>query len=128
MREFVPDKAIKPGAKKGTYQCNYRSNISAANLGKNGPGAGAGYRPANTEYQSAVHISPMESFVFYADDLPVDGFCPKFFQYQNRDDRYKNSKPDYAIHVESLEAEHFLDPEPANHFGFYKDNAKSYPD
>lgn len=126
MREFIPDKAIKPGAKKSTQKRNDSRNVTASNLSENRSGTGAGYRPAQAKNQSAEYIPPMEGFVFYAYGFTVEGFCPKLFQDENRDHRHKNGKPDNAIHVKGLEAEHFLNSEPAHHFGFDEDNAESH--
>ncbi len=116
MRQFFAEQTINPCTSNGTQQRNHGYYKAASYLRKQWAWACTCNSPAKTKYQPAVYIAPMEFFCW--DD---DSFAAKCFKLKTFNDEYgygtnNYSTPDYAVHVEGLQPEHFLDPEPRNNF------------
>jgi hypothetical protein len=60
------------------------------------------------------------------DRLVVDRSYFEFFYQLNRDHSNNYGRSDNAKHMETLQTEHFLDPEPRYYFSFDEQDAKEH--
>lgn len=124
MRQVISYQTIHPCARHGAQKRNRYNRQPAAYKGEKRPGAGAGNGPAQAEYQPAVNVAPgkflfgdHDRFAIYRPEIKA------FYQpYGNHP--HHNGAADNAVHMERLEPEHFLYPEPGDDLAFNKHDPK----
>lgn len=98
------------------------------NLSKQRPRTSSCQSPAQAKKQSAKYLTFVKLFRLEANCISGKCFNVEFFDQPNREHTHQHGTADDAVHMETLEAEHFLNAVPIDHFGFDKYDSKSDTD
>ena len=95
------------------------------NLGKQRAGTGSRDGPAATEQQTTNNLPLLKLLGRNINRLPIGSFYLKSFDDLNGNQPDEHSRADNAVHMERVEAEHFLNSEPGDYFGFHEHNSEN---
>jgi len=124
MRQPRLQQPIHPRTCDSTQQRNYHNGCAAADLCKQRTGTSTCNSPANTKNNSSIYETSMVRFWNDPDRFVVDGLDPELF-YQLKTYHSGNyCRTNNSVHMETLQPEHFLYPEPRYYFSFDNENSE----
>ena len=127
MRQLISEISINPSSHNGTQQGNDYGYCSGSDLCKKRSGTSSCNCPAKSEDQSAINLAFTEFLRGDRNLLSINCFDVEFFDDPNGNHSCYHCTSYNTVHMERLQAEHFLNSEPADYFCFYKHNPECTP-
>mgnify|MGYP000953459512 FL=1 len=127
MRDTTPEQSIDKCAGHRSDEIDDKYGVACAKQDKHWGGACTCNGPAAAEYKATDDISRISIGLVLDDDLLaflVLDVPP--FDDLDYDDTGDNSRSDDAEHMETLEPEHFIDPEPGSCFTLIQDEPQQH--
>jgi hypothetical protein len=129
VRQVFSGYAVKEGTGHSREEENDKDGIATTHEDEHGRGTDAGEGPAKAEDESADDVAGVGIIFGGKDDFfSLCGFEVSAFNDLHQDDAEDDGGADDAVHVERLEVEHFVYPEPGNGFGFIEGHAEEDAD
>ena len=118
MREFVPRNSINECTEDRGKYADQEDPMTCTHKCEQWSGTSTGKRPAESEYHSTGEIPNLiELLAFGVDHFTGGGMDLEAFDQEDRQRPDNHGRSNNTIHVEALEMEHLLYPEPRYNLG-----------